>query len=224
MATDPRFGRRPDLLDGDTAGSGDSYKRERDLLGEYRTEADRLNAENEASRLRGENFMMDAFKANSGSTFSEDDLNKLFAAQADVGLEQLGGNIGALTNSLGIRGVSGGIGADLAVQAHGDFQRVLAQTKGNLRVAKIQADAADKTRNLGAAFSLGNYIGAPHDETKLFGIEGMFSGLLGLEGLNMQRDAIDAQREATRSASDNAEFGAWTGLFGDILGAFLPGL
>lgn len=160
----------------------------------------RVGAENDR-RFREASARLTGAVDNLAPTISDEDFNNLFAQEASRGVGEFEGNLDLINESIGIRGVSGGVAASLAVDAHAQFQQSLASAKGNVRVAKIQADAADAMRNLNAEFSLGNFLSQPADETRLATIAAFAEGEAGLAGLTAQSDQISkASANAKRAA------------------------
>lgn len=171
----------------------------------------RLGEENDRRFAEGSGVMKDAVGALK-PTFSDQDFRELYANEADRSAADFEDNIGLISESLGIRGVSGGLAADLAMANHAQFQKSLANAKGNLRVAKIQSDAQDAMRNLNASFTLGNFLASPADESRAAGISAFVEGSFSLAGITSQ---IKAQNDAKKQA-DKA---MWMSLGSSVLGA-----
>ena len=145
---------------------------------------------------------------NLAPTISDEDFNNLIAQEASRGVGEFEGNLDLVNESIGIRGVSGGVAASLAVDAHAQFQQSLASAKGNVRVAKIQADAADAMRNLNAEFSLGNFLSQDADETRLATIAAFTEGEAGLGGLLAQADSISNANTNAKKARQASLLGS----------------
>ena len=166
-----------------------------------------LQDENERRYREALTFMQRAYDENTLPTITEDDINTMFAQEAERSTADYQRNIGAVTESLGLRGISGGLAADLAAQAHGDFQRALAQSKGNIRIAKIHADAQDRMRNINAAYALGEFQARGADETGLAVTAEGIGVDMALANLLASGSAANAARNAAREASRNALIG-----------------
>lgn len=177
-------------------------------------EAFRIRNENDRRFGQASDFMMGQFDANTQQTITEDDINTMFAQQAEMGTSDFLRNNDAISESLGIRGVTGGVAADLAAQSHAQFQQALAQSKGNVRIAKIQSDFQDSMRNLNAAQTLGNFLATGADET------GMVGAGVGIE-TNLAMGQQQLARGEARAGRKAAEFG---GILSGITGLASGGL
>ena len=206
-------GRASGIVDA-VGGTEPGLSRAENALRELLKESFTLNEQNTANRRGAEGFLQGQFDENTKPTITESDITNLFAQQSDLLAGDFLANNRAISESIGIRGVTGGVAADLAAQSQASFQQALAQSKGNIRIAKMRQDAEDSMRNLNAAFSLGNFLAAPEDETALAGLGAFVEGTTGIA-------SIRAQAKAASEAADAAETSAWLGLAGDIVGGAL---
>jgi hypothetical protein len=177
----------------------------------------RVGAENDRRYAEGKGIMQQAV-AGLGETFSDEDMRNLYAQEADRSAGDFEENIGLISESLGVRGVSGGIAADLAMANHANFQKNLMQAKGNLRVAKINSDAQDAMRNLNAQFTLGNFTAQGADESRWQALSAFTEGEAGLAGLLAQADAIKNQSKNANKAANFSLAGSVLGAAGGLIG------
>lgn len=199
------------------AHSGALLERAEGNLKNLRIFGDRVGESNRARFADALDFRKSVFDENTGRTFDDDTFNRIFAAQADRVAGDFIGNQDIFSESLGLRGVSGGVAAQAAGNLRQNFLSNLSQVSGNLRVAQLQSDAADANRNLQAGFSLSDFMATPEDETQLAVESAIFQGHSELAGTHAGIAAGDQASRDIRRGQDQAFVGD---LIGGGLGLF----
>lgn len=176
-------------------------------------------AENERRFASARTFGQDVFNRNTGRTFTDERFNQIFAAEGSRATGDFLADADLLNESLGIRGVGGGVAAQQAGNLRANFLNNLAQVKGNLRLAQIQSDFADSQRNLSAGADFRNFLATPVDETELATTAAAFQGFSELGGILASREAGQDQAKAIKDASE-PNFLDYASTFLPVLGLF----
>lgn len=175
----------------------------------------RVRDENNANRQRAQDFLTSNFERNTRTTITEDDINRMFAAEADrisAGAETSQDFLTGFLGSAGITG--GGLAAGLASNLNLERLGQVTNARRDLRIFKAQQDFQDSTRNLTFGRDVASVLGRETDETGL-------AVLAEVLGVDMSVLGAEFAHEAASKAASAAEKAALIGGAGQIAGAGL---
>lgn len=175
----------------------------------------------EASRLRDEEDrrldqatrrLTQATEQNTRPSMTADDINTMFASEADRITQGHLQNMDFLRQGAGVSGVRGAAQADMGLQAELARLGQLTNAKRDLFIAKVESDARDSLRNLGAELNLANF--SAQSPSLL-----LLDQLNSLAGVRLTQQGLELGAESANKAATASRQAGLMGLAGSLGGA-----
>ncbi len=180
-------------------------------------EASRLRDEEDRRLTQATDRLRTATDRNTRPSMTADDINSLFAREADRITQGHLQNMDFLRQSAGVSGVRGAAQADMGLQAELARLGQLTGAKRDLFIAKVESDAQDSVRNLSAELNLANFSAQSPSLLLLDQLNSMAGVRLTQQGLAMgaqqARDAATASKQAGLMGLGGQLAGAAIGAF-----------
>ncbi len=178
----------------------------------------RVGDENDARRQEAKKFLLGNFAENTGPSITAEDIDRMFAADADRATEFAEGDLDFLRGHLGAAGITGGglaagLGTNIELKRLGQ----VTNARRDLRIFKAQQDAQDALRNLQFGQNVAGFLAQEADETRL----AVMSEVLGVDLTVLGREL--SHKEA-RDLANAQERSAAIGVGGQLIGAGIGAL